>query len=95
MSPDREDFLETRASPDYDLGQERSLSRRIFALLLVASSAITRDVYQQTWHPELTADQLTGMSRRVTFGLAVIALAMALGVAIAAPGRTVFWKMPR
>jgi signal transduction histidine kinase/CheY-like chemotaxis protein len=37
MSPDREDSLETRSSPDYDLRQERSLSRRIFALLLIAS----------------------------------------------------------
>ena len=63
----------------------------IDSLLLVASSAITRDVYQQTWHPELTTDQLTGMSRRVTFALAVVALALALAVSITTPDRTVFW----
>ncbi len=63
----------------------------IDSLLRVASSAITRDVYQQTWHPELTTDQLTGMSRRVTLVLAVVALGTALAVSIASPGHTVFW----
>jgi sodium/proline symporter len=63
----------------------------IDSLLLVASSAITRDVFQKTWHPELTAEQLTGTSRRVTFALALIALAVALAVSIASPERTVFW----
>jgi sodium/proline symporter len=63
----------------------------IDSLLLVASSAITRDVYQQLWHPGLPAEALTGMSRRVTLGLAVVALGMALAVSIASPDRTVFW----
>jgi sodium/proline symporter len=63
----------------------------IDSLLLVASSAITRDVYQQMWHPELQDEALTGMSRRVTLALAVLALGTALAVSIASPDRTVFW----
>jgi len=63
----------------------------IDSLLLVASSALTRDVYQQTWHPEMTAEELTGLSRRVTFVLALVALGIALAVSLASPGRTIFW----
>ena len=54
----------------------------IDSLLVVASSAITRDVYQQTLHPDRTAESLTGVSRRVTFTLAVVAFVIALMVAI-------------
>jgi Na+/proline symporter len=63
----------------------------IDSLLLVASSAITRDVYQQMWRPELRGEALTGMSRRVTLALAVLALGVALAVSITSPDRTVFW----
>jgi sodium/proline symporter len=63
----------------------------IDSLLLVASSAITRDVYQQLWRPDLLDEPLTGLSRRVTLALAVAALAVALTVAFVSPGRTVFW----
>lgn len=63
----------------------------IDSLLLVASSAITRDVYQQLWRPDLRNQALTGLSRRVTLGLAVLALGIALAVSIVAPGRTIFW----
>jgi sodium/proline symporter len=63
----------------------------IDSLLMVASSAVTRDVYQQTLHPGLSGETLTGLSRRVTVTLALIALAVALSVAWLAPGRTIFW----
>jgi Na+/proline symporter len=63
----------------------------IDSLLLVASSAITRDVYQQLWKPEARAETLTGLSRRVTLALAFLALAMALTVSFVSPDRTVFW----
>jgi sodium/proline symporter len=63
----------------------------IDSLLLVASSAITRDVYQQMWRPELRDDALTGLSRRVTLALSVLALGVALTVSITSPDRTVFW----
>ncbi|MBT5206439.1 MAG: hypothetical protein HOM00_04965, partial [Acidimicrobiaceae bacterium] len=41
----------------------------IDSLLMVASSAVTRDVYQQTLHPERASATLTGLSRRVTLTL--------------------------
>ncbi|MBW2420020.1 MAG: sodium/proline symporter [Deltaproteobacteria bacterium] len=63
----------------------------IDSLLLVASSALTRDVYQQLWRPDLLDRPLTGLSRSVTLALALAALAVALGVSIASPDRTIFW----
>lgn len=63
----------------------------IDSLLLVASSAITRDVYQQLWRPDLESDALTGISRWVTLALSVVALLIALGVAARSPDRTIFW----
>lgn len=63
----------------------------IDSLLMVASSAVTRDVYQQTLHPERANATLTGLSRRVTLILAVVALGIAMAVAILVPGRTIFW----
>lgn len=63
----------------------------IDSLLLVASSSITRDVYQQMWHPELRAETLTGMSRWVTLVLSVLALGTAIAVSLISPDRTIFW----
>jgi sodium/proline symporter len=63
----------------------------IDSLLLVASSSITRDVYQQIWKPELRAEALTGLSRRVTLVLSLLALGMAFTVSFISPDRTVFW----
>ena len=63
----------------------------IDSLLLVASSAVTRDVYQQIWRPELRTEALTGLSRRVTLALAVLALGTAFGVSFISPDRTIFW----
>jgi sodium/proline symporter len=63
----------------------------IDSLLLVASSAVTRDVYQQMWKPELRTEALTGLSRRVTLALAVLALGTALTVSFVSPDRTIFW----
>ncbi len=63
----------------------------IDSLLMVASSAVTRDVYQQTLHPERAGTTLTALSRRVTLTLAAVALAIAMVVATLVPGRTIFW----
>ncbi len=62
-------------------------SGEIDSLLVVAWGAVTRDVYQQTMHPDLAGETLTGLSRRVTLVLALVALA----VVRLAPGRTIFW----
>ncbi len=63
----------------------------IDSLLLVASSALTHDVYQQLWRPDLLDRPLTGLSRRVTLALAFAALAVALTVSFTSPNRTIFW----
>ena len=61
------------------------------SLLVVASSAIVRDIYQQILNPNLKLDQLTGFSRKVTFAMAIFALIIALTVAVTTPERTIFW----
>jgi sodium/proline symporter len=63
----------------------------IDSLLVVASSAVTRDVYQQSFRPDTDAERLTRLSRWVTLALAIVALAVALTVAWLVPGRTIFW----
>jgi Na+/proline symporter len=63
----------------------------IDSLLLVASSAVTRDVYQQIWRPELRTEALTGLSRRVTLVLSLLALGMVFTVSLVSPDRTIFW----
>lgn len=61
------------------------------SLLVVAGSAAVRDGYQKVLYPELPDDALVSLSRWVTFILAVAALVVALSVAVAVPGRTIFW----
>jgi len=63
----------------------------IDSLLVVASSAVTRDLYQQMYHPGLPDESLTRLSRTVTLALAGLALAIALTVSVLSPDRTVFW----
>ena len=61
------------------------------SLLVVASSAIVRDIYQQIFHPKMSIGALTSLSRRVTFLMAIIALTIAMIVAFTTPERTIFW----
>lgn len=61
------------------------------SLLVVAGSAAVRDWYQKVRHPHLSDESLVATSRKVTLVLALIALAIALGVSLLVPGRTVFW----
>lgn len=63
----------------------------IDSLLMVGSSAVSRDIYQQTFYPKIDRVSLIGFSRRITLILASVALAIAVMVATLAPGRTVFW----
>jgi len=63
----------------------------IDSLLVIASSAIVRDFYQKILRPDLKDNELTKISRIVTMGMAVIALAIAMGMAIYSPERQVFW----
>ncbi len=63
----------------------------IDSLLVVASSALVRDVHQQIRHPDISDEALMPLSRKVTIVLAFVALAIALTVAVFAEGRSVFW----
>lgn len=63
----------------------------IDSLLIIASSAITRDFYQKILHPDIPDDNLTKISRIVTVIMALIALALAMTIAIVSPERQVFW----
>ncbi len=61
------------------------------SLLVLASSAVVRDVHQKIRHPELRDEELVATSRKATFVLAAAGFALALVVAVLVPGRTVFW----
>ncbi|MFT4535224.1 MAG: sodium/proline symporter [Saprospiraceae bacterium] len=63
----------------------------IDSLLIIASSAITRDFYQKIFNPEIEDDQLTLVSRVVTVIMAVVALGIAMTIALVSPERQVFW----
>ncbi len=63
----------------------------IDSLLIVASSAISRDFYQQIFKPNKTEKEMAKISRVITLTLALLALVVALIIAVSAPGRTIFW----
>ena len=63
----------------------------IDSLLVVASSAVTHDVYRQTRRVPVPDRALTRLSRLVTLGLGLVALAIAGAVSLVAPDRTIFW----
>jgi sodium/proline symporter len=61
------------------------------SLLVVASSAVTRDFYQQIIYPDIDEKWLMRFSKKVTLSLAMLALGVALTVSVLFPDRTVFW----
>ncbi len=61
----------------------------IDSLLVVGSSAITRDLDQQ--HLKNKRDNLPLFSRKVTLIMAFLALFIALTVSVLSPSRTIFW----
>lgn len=63
----------------------------IDSLLVMASSAVVRDYYQQIYHPELEDKKMGAISRWVTLFMALFALGIAICVALMIPERTVFW----
>lgn len=63
----------------------------IDSLLVVASSAVSRDLYQQTFKPNRSERSMKKLSRNITLLLALFALAIAMIVAITTPERTIFW----
>ncbi|MDB9882139.1 sodium/proline symporter [Bacteroidia bacterium] len=65
----------------------------IDSLLVMASSAVTRDLYQKIFHPDVSDDKLTLLSRYVTLIMAVLSLLLAFAMAYFSPDRQVFWVM--
>ncbi len=63
----------------------------IDSLLVIASSAVTRDFYQKIFKPNLKDSELMTTSRLVTIAMAVFALIIALIIALVSPERQVFW----
>ncbi len=61
------------------------------SLLVLAGSALVRDFHQKVQRPDLPDSELVTKSRVATFGLAIVALAISLVVAVTTPDRTVFW----
>ena len=65
----------------------------IDSLLILASSAITRDFYQKILRPDLKDKDLTKLSRLVTVVMAIAALGIAILLYNLYPDRQVFWIM--
>lgn len=63
----------------------------IDSLLVIASSAITRDFYQKIFRPDLKDQDLGKLSRWVTLTMALVALGIAMIIAVVSPNHTVFW----
>lgn len=65
----------------------------IDSLLILASSAITRDFYQKIFRPDLKDKDLTKFSRIATVVMALIALGIAILLYNLYPERQIFWIM--
>ena len=65
----------------------------IDSLLILASSAVTRDFYQKIFRPDLKDEDLANFSRGVTIVMALAALGIAVLLYNLYPDREVFWIM--
>jgi sodium/proline symporter len=65
----------------------------IDSLLILASSAITRDFYQKIFRPDIKDENLTKISRFSTVIMALSALIIAIILNWVSPDRQVFWVM--
>ena len=65
----------------------------IDSLLIIASSAITRDFYQKIFRPDVKDEDLTKLSRTVTVSMAMVALGIAVILYNLYPDRQIFWIM--
>jgi sodium/proline symporter len=63
----------------------------IDSLLILASSAITRDFYQKIFRPHLKDADLTNISRISTITMAFTALIIAIIMNYVSPDRQIFW----
>ena len=65
----------------------------IDSLLILASSAISRDFYQKIFRPDRKDEDLTKVSRAATIIMAILALGMAILLYNLYPDREIFWLM--
>ena len=86
-----ESYLPLIISGVYMAAVMAAIMSTIDSLLVVSSSAITRDFYQQILRPDLMGKPLTQTSRFITLVLAGVALVIALSVAFLSPDRTIYW----
>jgi sodium/proline symporter len=63
----------------------------IDSLLILASSALTRDFYQKIFHPDISDDKLNNISRVATVTMALLALGIAIIMNWVSPDRQIFW----
>jgi sodium/proline symporter len=63
----------------------------IDSLLILASSAISRDFYQKIFRPDLKEENLTKLSRTSTLIMAFTALLIAMIMNYISPDRQIFW----
>ena len=86
-----ETFLPTLLAAIYVAIVLSAIMSTIDSLLVLASSAITRDFYQKIYRPDIKDEDLGKRSRWVTLIMAFLALAIAMVIAVVSPNHTVFW----
>ena len=86
-----EAFLPTLLAAVYIAIVLSAIMSTIDSLLVLASSAVTRDFYQKIYRPDLKDKDLAGRSKWVTLIMALLALAIAMIIAVVSPNHTVFW----
>ena len=86
-----ESFLPTLLAAVYVAIVLSAIMSTIDSLLVLASSAITRDFYQKIYRPDLKDEDLGKRSRWVTLIMALLALGIAMIIAVVSPNHTVFW----
>ena len=86
-----ENFLPTILVAIYIAIVLSAIMSTIDSLLILASSAITRDFYQKIFNPEIKDSELTKISRIVTVIMAIVALIIALSISVISPERQPFW----
>ncbi|MBT4520527.1 MAG: sodium/proline symporter [Halieaceae bacterium] len=63
----------------------------VSSLLIMAAGAVTHDLYQKIYRPDLAGASARAISRWVTLSLASISLLIAMVVSLVSPDRTIFW----
>lgn len=86
-----EQLLPAMLSGFYIAAVLSAIMSTIDSLLVLASSAVSRDLYQKVYHPQLEDYRLSAFSKKTTLVISVVALAVALLVAYVSPTRTIFW----